>query len=49
MAAITDTAVKPPPFTVPWYRTLFFRVGVLCGVLLLCLFAALMAVTRHFY
>jgi signal transduction histidine kinase len=47
MAAVINTPVQPP-FTVPWYRTLFFRVVVLCAVLLLCLFAALMAVTRHF-
>lgn len=48
MAVVTNTPVQPP-FTVPWYRTLFFRVVVLCAVLLLCLFAALMAVTRHFF
>ncbi len=49
MAAVTNNPAQPPPFSVPWYRTLFFRVVVLCAVLLVCLFAALMAVTRHFF
>ena len=37
------------PFQTPWYRTLFFRVVVLCGVLLLCLFGAVAGITRHFF
>ena len=49
MTAVTEIPTSPPPFTVPWYRTLFSRVVVLCAVPLVCLFAALMAVTRHFF
>ena len=47
--ATADTPAAPSPFSVPWYRTLFFRVVVLCAVLLACLFAALLAITRHFF
>ncbi len=49
MAVVADLSIPPSPFVVPWYRTLFFRVVVLCAVLLACLFGALMAVTRHFF
>ncbi len=49
MAVATEIPASLPPFTVPWYRTLFFRVVVLCAVLLACLFGALLAVTRHFF
>ncbi|MBW7864633.1 MAG: HAMP domain-containing protein [Candidatus Hydrogenedentes bacterium] len=33
----------------PWRNTLFLRVVLLCGVLLLCLFAAVITITRHFF
>ena len=36
MAVATEIPASLPPFTVPWYRTLFFRVVVLCAVLLAC-------------
>lgn len=33
---------------VPWRRSLLFRVMMLCGVLLVCLFAAVIIITRYF-
>ena len=38
----------PPVIGVPWYRSLFFRVVILCTVLLFCLFASVIVITRHF-
>ncbi len=34
---------------VPWYKSLFFRVVVLCAVLLLCLFGSVIVITHHFF
>lgn len=34
--------------SVPWYKSLFFRVIILCSVLLLCLFGSVVVITRHF-
>ena len=42
-----ETAPRIGP--IPWRQTLFFRVTVLCGVLLLCLLASVMVITRHFF
>jgi signal transduction histidine kinase len=33
---------------IPWRRSLLFRVMMLCGILLVCLFAAVMIITRYF-
>lgn len=33
---------------VPWHKSLFFRVIILCAVLLLCLFGSVVVITRHF-
>lgn len=42
-----DTAAAPPEF--PWRASLITRVAVLCTLLLVCLFAAVYAITTHFY
>lgn len=34
---------------IPWRNSLFFRVIVLCAVLLLCLFGSVAVITRHFF
>ena len=34
---------------IPWYKSLFFRVIVLCAVLLLCLFGSVVIITHHFF
>lgn len=34
---------------IPWRKSLFFRVIVLCAVLLLCLFGSVAVITRHFF
>lgn len=38
-----------PQQALPWRNTLFLRVVLLCGVLLFCLFAAVITITRHFF
>ncbi len=37
------------PQRVPWRHSLFFRVVLLCGVLLLCLLGSVFAITRHYF
>ena len=34
---------------VPWHKSLFFRVVVLCAVLLSCLFGSVIVITHHFF
>ena len=34
---------------VSWYKSLFFRVVLLCAVLLLCLFGSVIVITHHFF
>ena len=38
-----------PAMRIPWYKSLFFRVIVLCAVLLLCLFGSVIVITHHFF
>ncbi|HOH29497.1 MAG TPA: hypothetical protein PLC40_07475, partial [Candidatus Hydrogenedentes bacterium] len=37
------------PVRILWYKSLFFRVIVLCAILLLCLFGMVYVITRHFF
>jgi signal transduction histidine kinase len=37
------------PKRIPWHNSLFFRVIVLCAVLLLCLFGSVIVITHHFF
>ena len=39
----------PPLPTIRWYNSLYFRVMVLCGVLLLCLLGSVVVITRIFF
>lgn len=44
----------PPPgrrigANVRWYRSLFFRVILLCAILLLCLLSSVFIITRHYF
>jgi len=39
----------PMAVEIPWYKSLFFRVIVLCAVLLLCLFGSVVIITHHFF
>ena len=32
-----------------WYNSLFFRVILLCGVLVLCLLGSVIVITRHYF
>ena len=41
----SDTRSGSPP----WYSSLFFRVILLCGVLLLCLLGSMAVITRHYF
>ncbi len=46
----TPSPQKPPAsMRVPWYKSLFFRVVLLCAVLLLCLFGSVIVITHHFF
>ncbi len=42
-------AKREEPIRLPWYKSLFFRVIVLCAILLLCLFGMVFVITRHFF
>ncbi len=42
----TNTPQVPPR---SWHRSLFFRVVVLCAVLLLCLLGSVIVITHHFF
>ncbi len=37
------------PIQVPWHKSLFFRVVLLCAVLLACLFGSVAVITHHFF
>lgn len=40
---------QPETVRIPWRKSLFFRVIVLCAVLLSCLFGSVVVITRHFF
>ena len=43
-----ETAINTPK-RIPWFQSLFFRVILLCAVLLLCLFGSVIVITHHFF
>jgi signal transduction histidine kinase len=45
---VNAPAAPPAPARIPWRRTLLFRVMMLCAVLLVCLFAAVILITQYF-
>ncbi len=47
--ARVEPAPRPAPQGVSWFNSLFFRVVVLCGVLLMCLLGSVMVITRHYF
>lgn len=47
MTSMNSSIFKAPPRL--WHRSLFFRVVVLCAVLLLCLLGSVIVITHHFF
>lgn len=49
MSRLSHEIASKPIQHIPWYNSLFFRVIVLCAVLLLCLFGSVIVITHHFF
>ncbi len=52
MTFLKKTGQSPPEsdtIRIPWHKSLFFRMTVLCAILFLCLFGSVVVLTRHFF
>lgn len=49
MTDASDMATRPASPAIRWYNSLYFRVMVLCGVLLLCLLGSVAVITRVYF